>query len=41
MEGRIFNKQRIIQTTGHVFWAMQFTRKILEDDEQHFPRITT
>ena len=41
MEGCIFNEQRIIQTTDHVFWAIQFTRNIPEDDEQYFLEITT
>ena len=35
------DKQRIIQATSDIFWIMQFTRNILKDDEQHFPRITS
>ena len=41
MKGCIFNEQRIIQTTGYVFWAIQLTRNILENDEQYFPEVTT
>ena len=41
MEGYIFNKQRIIQTMSHVFWAMQLTRNISKNDEQHFLGVTT
>ena len=33
MEGHIPDEQRIIQTTGHVFQAMQFIRNISKDDE--------
>jgi len=33
MEGHITNKQRAIQTTGHIFWTMQFTGNISKDNE--------
>ena len=33
MEGYIPNKQRAIQTTGYIFWTMQFTRNVPKDDE--------
>ena len=40
--GRLhFNKQGVIQTTGHILWVIQFTRNIPEDDEQYFLGITT
>ena len=41
MESCILNQQRIIQTPSYVLWTMQFARDILEDDEQHFPRVTS
>ena len=33
MKGSIPNKQRAIQTTGYVFWTMQFTGNIPKIDE--------
>ena len=33
MKGSIPNKQRAIQTTGHVFQTMQFTGNILKVDK--------
>ena len=41
MKGYILNKQRTIQTTGHILWTVQFTRNILKDDEQYFLRVTS
>ena len=40
MEGHVLNKQGTIQTASHVLWTVQFTRDILEDNEQHLPRVT-
>ena len=33
MEGSIPNKQRAIQTTGHILRTIQFTRNIPKNDE--------
>jgi len=33
MESSLFDEQRIIQTTGHVFWTVQVTGNIPKDDE--------
>ena len=41
MKSYVFNQQRVIQTTGHIFWVMQFTRDIPENDEQYLPRVTS
>ena len=40
MESSFPDKQRIVQTASNVFWIMQLTRDISEDDEQHLLRIT-
>ena len=36
MESCFPDQQGIIQTQSHVFWIIQFTRNIPEDDEQYF-----
>ena len=41
MESSFLDKQGIIQTTGHVFWTVQFTRNIPKDNEQHIPEAIT
>jgi len=41
MESCFPDQQEIIKTQSHVFWIMQFTRNIPEDDEQHFQKIIT
>ena len=33
MESYIPDKQRTIQTIGHILWTMQFTRNIPKDDK--------
>ena len=33
IESSILNKQRIIQIQDNIFWIMQLTRNILEDDK--------
>ena len=33
MEDCILDKQRIIQATSDILWAIQLTRNILKDDE--------
>ena len=39
IESCLLDQQRIIQTQNHIFWIMQLSKNILEDDEQHFQRI--
>jgi len=41
MESCILNQQRVIQATSYVFWVMQFTGNIPENDKQYLPRVTT
>ena len=41
MEGRIFDKERLIQTSSDVFWTMQLIRNISIDDEQYILGIIT
>ena len=40
MEGSFPNKQETIQTTSDVFWTMQFTGNIPENDKKHFLGVT-
>ena len=40
MKGHIFTEQRVIQTTGHVLWIIQFARNIPKDNEQYFLEVT-
>ena len=40
MKSHIPDKQRIIQTSDHVLWTMQFTRNIPKNGEQYLLRIT-
>ena len=41
MKSCILNQQRVIRATGHVFWVMQFTGDIPENNEQYLLRATT
>ena len=41
MESSFLDEQEIIQTTGHIFWTVQFTSNVPKDDEQHIPEAVT
>ena len=41
MESCILNKQGTIQTISYVFWTVQFTGNLLEDDKQYLPGVTS